>query len=164
MDDRPPTSKAVMNDLLHGEVLVGFMVSLVNIAIHACMMAVLVWTAHRASHLTRAVHPRTQLVVVMWATVTVLMFAHLGEVVVWGLTYELLNAVPQHADSFYFAFVNYTTLGYGDIIPATRWRLLGPLTAMNGVLLFGWSTAVIYDILRTVVNVIPMTGAAVRNH
>jgi hypothetical protein len=33
---------------------------------------------------------------------------------------------------------------------------------MNGVLLFGWSTAVIYDILRTVVNVIPMTGAAVR--
>ena len=29
-----------------------------------------------------------------------------------------------------------------------RWRLLGPITAMNGVLLFGWSTAVIFEVLR----------------
>ena len=147
------------SDLLHGEVLVGFTVSLANIAIHAVMMAVLVWTAHRASLVTRDIHARVRLVIVMWATVTVLMYAHLCEVVVWGLTYDLLAAVPHGEDAFYFAFVNYTTLGYGDIVPATRWRLLGPL---NGVLLFGWSTAVIYDILRTVVNVIPMTGAAVR--
>jgi hypothetical protein len=151
------------SDLLQGEVLVGYTVSLANIAIHAIMMAVLVWMAHHASHITRNAHPRLRLVIVMWATVTVLMFAHLCEVVVWGATYDLLRAVPHGADAFYFAFVNYTTLGYGDIVPATRWRLLGPLTAMNGVLLFGWSTAVIYDILRTVVNVIPMTGAAVRS-
>jgi hypothetical protein len=44
--------------------------------------------------------------------------------------------------------VNYTTLGYGDVIPVERWRLLGPITAMNGVLLFGWSTAVIFEVLR----------------
>jgi hypothetical protein len=147
----------------HGEVLVGFAASLINIALHAVMMAVLVWTAHRASSLTRAANPRLRLVVVMWTTVSVLMVAHLSEVIVWASTYELLGAVPRDADAMYFAFVNYTTLGYGDVIPAARWRLLGPLTAMNGVLLFGWSTAVIYDILRTVVNVIPMTGAAVRD-
>ena len=48
----------------------------------------------------------------------------------------------------YFAFVNYATLGYGDIVPLERWRLLGPITAMNGALLFGWSTAVIFEVLR----------------
>jgi hypothetical protein len=44
--------------------------------------------------------------------------------------------------------VNYTTLGYGDVTPGERWRLLGPITAMNGVLMFGWSTAVIFEVLR----------------
>jgi hypothetical protein len=52
-------------------------------------------------------------------------------------------------DGFYFAFVNYTTLGYGDILPAPEWRMLGPITALNGILLFGWSTAVIFEVLRT---------------
>jgi len=148
------------SDLIKGEVLVGFAISLTNIAIHAVMMAVLVSTAHRASHLTRSAHPKLRLIVPMWATVSVLMLAHLIEVLVWGATYELLGAVPHGADSFYFAFVNYTTLGYGDIIPASRWRLLGPLTAMNGVLLFGWSTAVMYDTLRTIVTVSPISGEA----
>ena len=40
------------------------------------------------------------------------------------------------------------TLGYGDVTPVKRWNLLGPMTAMNGVLLFGWSTAVIFEVLR----------------
>jgi len=65
----------------------------------------------------------------------------------WSLTYEAVDAVPENSDLVYFAFVNYTTLGYGDVVPVERWRLLGPMTAMNGVLLFGWSTAVIFHVL-----------------
>ena len=56
--------------------------------------------------------------------------------------------VPRDSGFIYFAFVNYTTLGYGDVIPVKDWQLLGPITAMNGVLLFGWSTAVIFEVLR----------------
>ena len=48
----------------------------------------------------------------------------------------------------YFAFVNYATLGYGDVTPVEGWRLLGPLTAMNGAMMFGWSTAVMYEVLQ----------------
>ena len=44
--------------------------------------------------------------------------------------------------------MNYTTLGYGDVVPVERWLLMGPMTAMNGVLMFGWSTAVIFEVLR----------------
>jgi hypothetical protein len=60
----------------------------------------------------------------------------------------IFGAAPERADLVYFAFVNYATLGYGDVLPAERWRLLGPLTAMNGMLLYGWSTAVIFEVLR----------------
>jgi hypothetical protein len=76
------------------------------------------------------------------------------EVFVWASAYTLVDAAPAgpFRDVVYFAFVNYTTLGYGDIVPAARWRLIGPMTAMNGVLLFAWSTAVIFEILRKILE------------
>jgi hypothetical protein len=64
------------------------------------------------------------------------------------MTYQIVGAAPADRDLLYFAFVNYTTLGYGDITPLRIWNLLGPITAMNGILLFGWSTAVIFEVLR----------------
>jgi len=76
------------------------------------------------------------------------MATHALEVVMWAWIYALVDAAPVDAHLVYFAFVNYTTLGYGDIVPVERWRLLGPMTAMNGVLMFGWSTAVIFEVLR----------------
>jgi hypothetical protein len=50
-----------------------------------------------------------------------------------------VDAVPAGKNWIYFAFVNYPTLGYGDITPVENWQLLGPITAMNGVRLFGCS-------------------------
>jgi hypothetical protein len=97
----------------------------------------------------------------MVATVSVLMAAHAGEVIVWALVYGILDAAPSGADLVYFAFVNYTTLGYGDVTPVARWRLLGPMTAMNGVLLFGWSTAVIFEVLRRTMASVPQTRQSV---
>src|SRR4029079_15519973 len=95
-----------------------------------------------------ASRPNLLLIAVMVAAVSVLMAAHTCEVIVWSLAYGLVDAAPANSDLLYFAFVNYTTLGYGDILPVERSQLLGPMTAMNGVLLFGWSTAVIFEVLR----------------
>jgi hypothetical protein len=142
-------------DFLQGELAVGIAVSLINIAIHAVIMGLISWAAHRTTLVTAAAKARVQLVLVTWVTVSILMAAHLVEVSVWAVSYRLLGVTQQGADSFYFAFVNYTTLGYGDILPTTHWRLLGPLAAMNGMLLFGWSVAVIYDVLRTVTRAMP---------
>jgi len=98
--------------------------------------------------LKRTARPWLHLIGVMIATVLMLMLAHTLEVFIWSTAYAVLNVAPDGADLAYFAFVNYTTLGYGDVLPVARWRLLGPMTAMNGVLLFGWSTAVIFEVLR----------------
>lgn len=127
--------------------LFGGAVSTVNIALHALVMTVVVRVAQTASGGDR---PRSSahLIGVMIPTVLVLMITHALEVIIWAFAYFLVDAAPEGADRVYFAFVNYTTLGYGDIIPVALWQLLGPLTAMNGVLLFGWSTAVIFEVLR----------------
>jgi Ion channel len=129
------------------QVLVGAAVSGCNIAIHAVLMAAVIWAARVAGEVATARQP-FRLIAVMIATVSFLMTAHLAEVLVWSLAYAIVGVAPDGNDLMYFAFVNYTTLGYGDVTPVERWHLLGPMTAMNGVLLFGWSTAVIFEVLR----------------
>jgi hypothetical protein len=133
--------------LMLRQFLVGAAASGCNIAIHALVMVAVIRAARFADELATA-YQTFRLIAVMIATVTVLMIAHLAEVLVWSLIYAAIDVAPEGADLMYFAFVNYTTLGYGDVTPVERWRLLGPMTAMNGVLMFGWSTAVIFEVLR----------------
>jgi Ion channel len=134
------------------QLLIGGAISASNIVIHALVMTAVVRTS-QATAARVASRPNLVLIAVMVATVSVLMSAHACEVFVWSLAYGLVDAAPAGTDLLYFAFVNYTTLGYGDVIPVARWRLLGPMTAMNGVLLFGWSTAVIFEVLRKTMTI-----------
>ena len=134
--------------------VVGAAACVCNIAIHALVMLVVVRVAQRAAG-TSSLGPSLLLVAIMVATVSVLMLAHGIEVLVWALTYKMVGAASPGAGVVYFAFVNYTTLGYGDVVPVERWRLIGPTTAMCGVLMFGWSTAVIFDVLRRVLASLP---------
>ena len=129
------------------QLLVGGLVSVINIAIHSLIMATVVGVAQRASE-KKLLHPSLFLAAVMIPIVSILMAAHTIEVMVWASAYALVDAAPENVQIVYFAFVNYATLGYGDIVPVDRWKLLGPITAMNGALMFGWSTAVMFEVLR----------------
>lgn len=141
--------------------LVGFVVSLINIMIHALVTVGAVGIA-RSAGLRHRERPRLHLITVMVGTAAALMVAHTLEVLVWALTYGLVSAAPADSDLLYFAFVNYTTLGYGDITPVQAWRLTGPMTAMNGILMFGWSTAVLFEVLRRTLERLAAVGAAPR--
>jgi Ion channel len=137
--------------------LMGGGVSACNIVIHALVMTAVV-RASQVAAMKVAARPNLLLISVMVATVSILMAAHASEVVIWSLGYRLVNAAPASANLLYFAFVNYTTLGYGDVVPVERWQLIAPMTAMNGVLLFGWSTAVIFEVLRKAMSITASHG------
>ena len=128
------------------QLAVGMIASFANIVIHSLTMNLMIRTAR--AHSVHMGASSWWLARLMSAVVCLMMAAHIGEVGIWALAYGLVGAAPSGADVLYFAFVNYTTLGYGDVTPVERWRLLGPFTAMNGILLFGWSTAVIFEVLR----------------
>ena len=96
--------------------MVGGAVSVCNIAIHALMMALIVQVA-RSIGTKGWLHPSLLLTGVMSSTVSVLMVTHSLEVMVWALAYGWSGLRPSN-NLVYFAFVNYTTLGYGDVIPA----------------------------------------------
>jgi Ion channel len=131
--------------------LVGCSVSVITIMIHALITLASIEIA-RGAGLRRTSQPRVHLMTVMVVTALVLMIAHTAEIVVWSLAYAAIGVAPPGSELLYFAFVNYTTLGYGDVTPLKEWRLVGPMTAMDGILMFGWSTAVLFEVLRKTIE------------
>ena len=77
------------------------------------------------------------------ATVLLMFLASIVEVLAWAAAYLLLNAIDGFERAFYFSMVTYTTLGYGDVLLDERWRILGSFEAANGIIMFGWTTAVV---------------------
>jgi hypothetical protein len=80
-------------------------------------------------------------VTVTMGVTLILLTALLAQVAVWAGAFLLCGALPDYATAFYRSAVNFTTLGYGDIVMPSGWRLLGPLEAANGVLQFGLSAS-----------------------
>jgi len=130
------------------QIIVGGVPSLANLIIHAVLLAVVVRTVrHLSGHGQARPAVLTDTLIIV-ATGILLVAGHFVEVLIWAGTYAIVGAAPPGTDLVYFAFSNYTTLGYGDVLPVPRWRLLGPMTALNGILLIGWSTALIFAIIR----------------
>ncbi|MCG6940238.1 MAG: potassium channel family protein [Thiohalocapsa sp.] len=94
---------------------------------------------------------RTALLAIVWFA-TALMILHVLEILLWALAYRWL--VPSHRlDTFeeatYFSFVTFTTVGYGDVtLGVDEWRLLSGIEALDGILLVGWSTALLFAVLQ----------------
>lgn len=84
-------------------------------------------------------------------TAIVLVFLHVLEIMVWAGAYRMLipaNELETLEKAVYFSFVTFTTLGYGDITLSEGWRLLSGIQALNGILLVGWSTALIFSVVQ----------------
>ncbi len=74
------------------------------------------------------------------------------QVAIWGGLFMALGEFDDAAEAMYYSAVNFSTLGYGDIVMSPRWRGLGPLEAFNGILMFGVSTALMTAAVNQVLN------------
>ncbi|WP_198666005.1 potassium channel family protein [Tropicimonas sp. IMCC34043] len=128
-------------------IFVGTGVSLLNIAVHGLLTVAMVSTLHARAKLDHNANAVLRVIMTMVVAAAILMAAHIIEVWLWSVCYQIVGVTPDGEVDFTFAFVNYTTLGYGNVVPVPPWKVIGPMTAMNGVLLFGWSTAVLFQVL-----------------
>ena len=78
--------------------------------------------------------------------------AHLIEISLWAGLFVICGEFPEFGTAYYHSAVNYTTLGYGDVIMTAAWRLLGPLEAADGMLMFGVSAAMIFALIQQLVR------------
>jgi hypothetical protein len=78
--------------------------------------------------------------------------AHLVEITIWASVFVFCGEFAQFAGAFYHSAMNYTTLGYGDVVMTPSWKLFGPLEAADGMLMFGVSTAIIVSVIQLIVR------------
>jgi hypothetical protein len=91
---------------------------------------------------------------VLVSVLTLWMFlAIVIEVWIWALLYlydPLITTLPDIETAFYFSMVTFTTLGYGDVVLTGEWRSLASIQAANGVIIFGWTTALIFYFIQRI--------------
>jgi hypothetical protein len=78
--------------------------------------------------------------------------AHLMEIAVWAVLFMGCGEFRDFATAYYHSAVNYTTLGYGDLIMSAAWRMLGPLEAANGMVMFGVTTALVFGVIQRLIQ------------
>ena len=85
---------------------------------------------------------------ILTGLVSTLLVLHVTEVVVWGVFYDLRHCFPDAETSFYFSMITYTTVGHGDALLNREWRMIGGIEALVGMLMVGWSTAVLLGVVN----------------
>ncbi len=89
----------------------------------------------------------------IWLLTAWMFIAIVIEAAVWAGVYlrnPLITELPNIETAFYFSMVTYTTLGYGDVVLTGQWRTLAAIQAANGVIVFGWTTALIFYYIQRI--------------
>ena len=91
---------------------------------------------------------------VVWLTriFAIVTLLHLGETLIWAAFYDLWGQFKDFETSWYFSMASYATIGYGDVVLPPRWRLIGGVEGINGVLLCGLSTAFLFTVFNQMVE------------
>jgi hypothetical protein len=133
---------------MFSQLLAGGLVSIFNFGIHALMTGLIVVLTRHVAGRTDDLHVFMRLSTLVLLTVVVLMVAHVTEIFVWATFMQAVGISAPDIHPFEFAFENYVALGYGDVVAGGGWRLIGPIMSLNGLILVGWSVAIIFEVVK----------------
>jgi voltage-gated potassium channel len=114
-----------------------------SVAVHAVVVARMMARLIQSTHL-RVLNVFRAHALLLFLVFTVLLASHLVQALLWAVAYYAVGGFDDLATSLYFSLSSYTTVGYADVVLPQNMRLLGPLEAATGVLMFGWSTGYIF--------------------
>ncbi len=132
--------------------MVGACVVLCTFFIHALAVSATVSFVRYEKKLGRAGTNTWIDVAIVGLALSIVLVAHLIEIALWAVLFIICREFPDFGTAYYHSAVNYTTLGYGDLIMTPSWKLLGPLEAADGMLMFGVSTAIIFAIIQRLIQ------------
>jgi voltage-gated potassium channel Kch len=131
--------------------LVAVVTSFLTIVVHSLLPGVVVRGVQR--HIARGRGG-----IWVWDVILVVKFtllalaAHFVEIALWALSFVLCGEFSNFALALYYSGVTYTTLGDTSTVLSARWRLLEPIEAADGMLMFGVTTAIIFAVIVRLVE------------
>ena len=127
-------------------ILVGLLLVLLCIMVHSAITMfsynVILWKYQHGSRFKNVIKVDVVVIAILVATMI--------EGVLWAISYLSIGAFDTFEQALYFSMVTYTTLGYGDLVLADDHRLMGAIEAANGVIMLGWSTAIVVFAIQKV--------------
>jgi hypothetical protein len=145
---------------MHSLVLGACALVALTVMVHAAGLALLLGILRPLrTRPPRGLWPITRLLLTTMGWLTVI---HLAGIALCGVLYMRLGCFPDVETAFYFSGASYTTVGYGDVVLARPWRLLGPLEGLLGMLMCALSTGFLFTVLSHIYQSTPMQpeGAA----
>ena len=132
-------------------IVTGLAMMVLTIIIHSVFMVVGAKIARwRRSHFGEVRKETVKAALLSFLTIW-LFLAIVIEAGLWAMLYlfnPLITALPDPETAFYFSMVTFTTLGFGDVVLTGEWRTLASIQAANGVIIFGWTTALIFYFIQ----------------
>ena len=127
-------------------ILLGLLLVLLCIMVHSAITMfsynVILWKYQHGSRFKNVIKIDVVVIAILVATMI--------EGVLWAISYLSIGAFDTFEQALYFSMVTYTTLGYGDLVLADDHRLMGAIEAANGVIMLGWSTAIVVFAIQKV--------------
>ena len=145
------SQRAIRVDFRPVNLLFGFLITGGCLVIEAVIVMVAMGFYTRREHLIRSPSILSTLFV-MIAVIATLFIGSCAQIGLWALFFQRLGEFSNYQDALYHSAVNFSSLGYGDIVMSRDNRLLGPLEAINGILMVGVSSAVLITALQDAIR------------
>jgi len=88
--------------------------------------------------------------VVMGSAALLATVLHALEACAWATAYRLLGARPDYKSAMLYSLSAMTSYGHANLFLEEQWQLMGALEALNGMLLFGLTTAFLFSMIQKV--------------
>jgi hypothetical protein len=149
------SSAALLNQFALAILMIG-----ICTAIHILLTGVVVLGCLHPAQLRRAAHSPLRRILLISITAFLTFIAMTMEIVSWALLYLQQGALSGVEEALYFSGVTFASLGYGDITLDPRFRLLSSLEAMVGILMAGWSTALLVAVSQRMISLLRESQAS----
>ena len=131
--------------------LIGIGIVAITVILHA--VGTIGWVHHLARRYPegQGLGRMSSALYVLLTTVVAAIALHALQIAIWATAYLVLvptGELQTMEQALYFSFVTFTTLGYGDITLSEGWRILSGIEALNGILLVGWTTALLFAVVQ----------------